>query len=252
MTWREEQISGSFFGQSSFAREVIAQRRSVVVVDQEAPLPTLAPLGCAIQTGVGTVTNVLRPDQGDTLVVFGAGAVGLAAVMGAALSDLERIVVVDRVAERLRLAMDLGATDVIDASAEDPREALFDLTGGRGSDHAIEATGNVGVLELAMSTLASAGSAAVVGAPPAGSVLPVDVKHLMRGRRLIGVTEGDSDPQAFIPKLIQMYRGGVLPVDRLITHYPFNEIERAVDDAVSGRAVKPVLLFDQNSREESR
>jgi aryl-alcohol dehydrogenase len=237
-------VNAGFFGQSSFSRLALVNERCLVTVAPDAPLAVLAPLGCAVQTGVGTVLNVLRPGPGSTLVIFGAGAVGLSAVMGTALLDVERLVVVDRVPSRLRLAEELGATHTIDAGSQDVEAELRELTAGRGADYCVEATGNTTVLEQAISLLAPAGTCAVVGAPRTGATISVDVKFLMRSRQLVGVTEGNSDPSLFVPQLIELHTQGKLPIEKLIEYYPFEDIERAAKDATSGQTIKPVLLFD--------
>lgn len=236
-----EPLNAGFFGQSSFAEYANVDERCLVKVDTDLPLEVLAPLGCGIQTGFGTVVNVLQPSAGTTLAVFGAGAVGLAAVMAARLRPLDKLIVVDRVAERLELAAKLGATDLVDATFGDASDELLALTGGRGLDFTIEATGNTGVLEQAITGLASGGSCAIVGAPRTGATISVDVKFMMRSRRLVGVTEGDSNPRRFIPHLVKLYRQGTLPLEQIIEHYPFSRIEEAARDAESGRSVKPVL-----------
>lgn len=126
-----EPLGGHFFGQSSFAERALVDERSLVKVDPDVPLESIAPLGCGVQTGVGAVWNVLKPRLGDTIVVLGAGAVGLSAVMAAALTPATRIIAVDRVAERLSLAEELGATHTVNAGAADLGETLAVLTDGR-------------------------------------------------------------------------------------------------------------------------
>jgi aryl-alcohol dehydrogenase len=240
----DQPLHGHFFGQSSFSRHAVVDERSLVTVDPSAPLDILAPLGCGIQTGAGAVLNTLRPEPGSTIVVFGVGGVGLAAIMGAALSGATRIVAVDLVASRLELARDLGATDTVDAGAVDVVGAVRELTGGLGANYTVEATGNITVVDQAIQSLAPLGTCALIGAPPAGSAVPVNVQFMLDGRRLVGVTEGDTEPERFIPALVDLYEQGRLPVDRLIRHYPFEEIERAAADAHSGATIKPVLLFE--------
>ena len=236
-------LGGHFFGQSSFANHAIVDERSLVRVDSSAPLEILAPLGCGVQTGVGAVWNVLRPRPGDTVVVTGAGAVGLSAIMAAALTPAAKIIAVDRVAERLELATELGATHVVDATREDTAAALAELTEGAGVDGAIETTGNVGVLRTAIDALAPRGTAVVVGAPPFGTEVPVDVNAMLPGRRIVGLTLGDSETQTLIPVLVDLVVSGRLPLQRLITHYRFDDINSAVADMISGASIKPVLLF---------
>ena len=148
-------IHGHFFGQSTLARHALIDERGLVKVPDEAPLATLAPLGCGIQTGAGAVLNALRPGREATLAVFGAGAVGCAAIMAAALSRVRRIVAVDLVPERLALALEIGATDVVDAGSTDPVAALRGLGAG-GADYAVEATGSTAALSSAIQVAGAA------------------------------------------------------------------------------------------------
>jgi aryl-alcohol dehydrogenase len=237
-------VSGHFFGQSSFARHALIDECCLVPVPHDAPLDVLAPLGCGIQTGAGAVLNVLRPEPGATLAVFGAGAVGMAAVMAAALTPATRIIAVDLVASRLTLARELGATDVVDASQVDAREALLDLTGGRGVDATVEATGSTAVLEQAVQVLAPRGSCAVTGTYGVGTTFSVGASFMLDGRRILGVSEGESVPERFIPALVQLQQLGKFPVERLVRRYRFEDIETAARDAAEGRTIKPVLVFD--------
>jgi aryl-alcohol dehydrogenase len=236
-------LNAHFFGQSSLARHALIDERSLVKVSPEAPLEVLAPLGCGIQTGVGAVLNVLRPGPASTMVVFGAGGVGLAAVMGAALTSAARVIVVDIVPSRLELARGMGATDTVDARSVDAAEAIMELTSGRGVDYTVEATGNIDVVGQAIQVLAPLGTCALIGAPPAGATSPLGVQFMLDGRRVVGITEGDSDPEVFIPALVDLYQSGRLPIDRLIRHYAFEDIEKAAADAHDGTTIKPVLLF---------
>lgn len=237
-------LNAHFFGQSSLARHALVDERSLVKVNSDAPLEMLAPLGCGIQTGAGAVLNVLRPEPGSSLAVFGIGGVGLAAIMAANLSATGRIIAVDIVPSRLALARELGATDTIDASSTDAVEALMKLTSGKGVNYSIEATGNTKVLSQAIQVLAPLGTCAVIGAPLAGSTVAFDVNFMLNGRRIVGITEGDSDPEKFIPALVRLYELGRLPLDRLIRHYPFEQIEQAAADAHDGSTIKPVLTYN--------
>ncbi|MFJ4367379.1 NAD(P)-dependent alcohol dehydrogenase [Streptomyces chartreusis] len=238
-----EELGGHFFGQSSFAERALVDERSLVKVDPEVPLASIAPLGCGVQTGVGAVWNVLKPVTGSTVVVLGAGAVGLSAVMAAALTPATDIVAVDRVAERLALARELGATHAIDATGTDLAAALADITGGRGADGVVETTGNVGVLRRGVDALAARGTLVVVGAPPFGTEVSLDVNGLLGGKRIVGLTLGDAETQTFIPALVRLVKAGRLPLHRLISTYPYTDIDRAVRDMDAGKAIKPVLTF---------
>ncbi|MGC0239410.1 NAD(P)-dependent alcohol dehydrogenase [Arthrobacter sp. SD76] len=195
----DEPLHAHFFGQSSFAHNAVADERSIVRLDPDTTdedLARYAPLGCGMQTGAGAILNVLQPAPDDTVVVSGAGAVGLAAVMAAAAASVQRIVVVDRVASRLELASELGAMHTIDASQVDTAAELARITEGAGVGFAVETTGNIGVLETMIANLAVGGTCAVIGAPRAGSRASFDVNAHLPGRRILGVTLGDSDPSA--------------------------------------------------------
>ncbi|MFE9020912.1 NAD(P)-dependent alcohol dehydrogenase [Streptomyces sp. NPDC007808] len=238
-----EALGGHFFGQSSFAERALVDERSLVRVDPEVPLASIAPLGCGVQTGVGAVWNVLQPDTGATIVVLGAGAVGLSAVMAAAMTPATTVVAVDRVAERLALAEELGATHTVDAGACDLGEALAAITGGHGADGVVETTGNVGVLRQGVDALAARGTLVVVGAPPFGTEVALDVNGLLGGKRVVGLTLGDAETQTFVPALVALVKEGRLPLHRLISTYPFADIDQAVRDMGAGKAIKPVLTF---------
>ncbi len=241
-----QDLSGHFFGQSSFSCRALADERSLVRLPpdtRDEELRVLAPLGCGFMTGAGAVLNELRPAPGSVLVVTGAGAVGLAALMASRMTPVSRVIVVDRVPSRLTLASELGAADVIDTSRVDMHQAILDGTAGRGADLAVETTGSTAVLEGLMESLAVAGQCVVVGAPPAGSRASFDVNTWLPGRAVRGVTMGDSEPEAFIPLLVEAYRAGRFPIDRLERTYAFANIDRAVSDASAGVTIKPVLTF---------
>jgi aryl-alcohol dehydrogenase len=237
-------LGGRFFGQSSFARHAIVDERSTVKVEPDVPPELLAPLGCSVQTGAGAVWNTLRPEPGSSIAVIGVGAVGMAAVMAAAMSPVRQIIAVGRRREQLELAAKSGATHTIDTTDTDLGAALRDLTSGAGVDYVVEAVGNPDVLRTGIESLAPRGAVAVVGAPPYGVDVSMDVHRLLPGRRVLGVCEGDSDPERLIPLLAQLVGSGRLPIQPLIREYPFEEIQAAAADFKSGQTTKAVLRFD--------
>ncbi|MEV1064638.1 NAD(P)-dependent alcohol dehydrogenase [Streptomyces sp. NPDC050263] len=236
-------LGGHFFGQSSFAERALVDERSLVKVDPEVPLTSIAPLGCGVQTGVGAVWNVLKPVTGSTIVVLGAGAVGLSAVMAAALTPATTIIAVDRVAERLELAGELGATHTVDAGQAALGEAIAEITGGQGADGIVETTGSTAVLRQGVDALAARGTLVIVGAPAFGTEVALDVNGMLGGKQVVGLTLGDSETQSFIPALVELVKAGRLPLDRLIGTYAFEDIGQAVQDMTSGKTIKPVLTF---------
>jgi aryl-alcohol dehydrogenase len=237
-----EAIGGHFFGQSSFARLAVVDERSLVKVAPDAPLELLAPLGCGVQTGAGAIWNVLKPRPGAALVIFGAGAVGLSAVMAAALTPATTVIAVDRVASRLELALEVGATHTIDATTEDVAATILKITGA-GVDGAVETTGNTSVLRLATDVLAARGTVVIIGAPPFGSEVGLDVNAMLGGKQVVGLTLGDSETQTLIPVLVELVRSGRMPIGKLVQQYPFAQIQQAVNDVTGGTTIKPVLRF---------
>ncbi|WP_338894576.1 NAD(P)-dependent alcohol dehydrogenase [Streptomyces sp. TG1A-60] len=239
-----EALGGHFFGQSSFAERAVVDERSLVKVDPDVPLDSIAPLGCGVQTGVGAVWNVLEPRAGSALLVLGAGAVGLSAVMAAALTPATTIIAVDKVGERLELARQLGATHTVNASdVADITEAVMEITGGQGADGVVETTGSVFVLRKGVDSLAARGTLVIVGAPPFGTEVSLEVNGLLSGKRIVGLTLGDNEIQTAIPVLVQLVKDGKLPLERLIRRYRFEDIDQAVADMSGGKSIKPVLTF---------
>ncbi|MEU4148889.1 NAD(P)-dependent alcohol dehydrogenase [Streptomyces sp. NPDC026659] len=234
-------VAGTFFGQSSFATHALASVDNTVVVNPDTDLVTAAPLGCGVQTGAGSVLNVLRPQRSSSFVVYGAGAVGCAALMAARAEEVGTIVAVDPVPARRELALRLGATAALDPGAVDVVEAVRELTGG-GASHALDTSGLPSVIAEAALALGRAGTLVLVGLGK--PQLTVDVDDIMRGgKTLRGCIEGDARPHEFIPRLLEMRAKGLLPLEEITTAYPFAEIDRAAADSRSGVTVKPVLVF---------
>lgn len=226
-------VHGSFLGQSSFATHALASVRNAVRVAHDLPLARLGPLGCGVLTGAGAVLNVLRPAAGSSMAVFGLGTVGLSGVMAAAVAGCARIVGVDPDPRRRALALELGATEVLAPPAEiAPRV-----------DASLDTVGSGEVVAAALAVLRSPGTCATVGFRGARNPVTIDQGHLVFGRTLTGVIEGDADPQAFIPRLVDLHAGGRFPFDRLITEFAFEDLPDALAAARSGAAIKPVLRF---------
>lgn len=237
-------VHSHFFGQSSFASHIATTSRAVVPVPDDIPAAILAPLGCGVQTGVCAATDVLKPRNGDRVAVFGAGAVGMSALMGLALTGATQIIAVDIHPGRLSAALELGATDVINAAEQDVAAEIARLTGGAGLNGSIETTGNCRVLETAIAALAAVGTCVVVGVPGHGDRGSFDVMDLVaRGLRIIGTNQGDANPRTVIPRLVELYRQGRLPIERLVTTFAFADINEARTASLDGSVVKAVLTM---------
>ncbi len=236
-------MGGLFLGQSTFAFHALTRERSVIPVDVSGDdeLALLAPLGCGIQTGAGTVFNELQPKPGQSLAVFGTGAVGLAAIMAGRLMGAHPIVAVDVVPSRLELARELGATIIINGRNEDVTTRLKQETGP--IDHAVETTGRSGVIDAAMRSLAPRGTASMIGIEIDDPDGPITPRSPTPSQTVIYTIAGDSNPQKFIPFLIEQYREGKFPFTKLIRQYPASKINEAVQDSIKGATIKPVLRF---------
>ena len=236
-------VASHFFGQSSFATYANAAERSVVKVSANVPLEILGPLGCGIMTGAGTVLNVLKPAPGSSIVIFGTGAVGNSALLAAIVADCSTIIMVDVVAARLELALSLGATHVINSLDEDAVARVRAIT-GLGARYAIDTTGRPGVFRQMVDALAPQGFAALVGAAAPGTEASIDIgDFLVKSPTITAVIEGDAVPETFIPYLVDLFEQGRFPFDKLVTTYPFAEINQAFADSEAGITIKPVVVF---------
>jgi len=240
-------VHGGFFGQSSFATHAIAGERNAVAVRRDAPLELLGPLGCGVQTGAGAVLNDFRLRPGASLAVFGTGSLGLSAVMAAHLAGARAIIAIDRHARRLDLARELGATHAIHTGDGAVAPEVVRLT-GEGVDYALDTTGALPVMRQAIDALAPRGECGFVTSPWGGQELGVPVRQLLAGRRIRGIHQGNSNPDVFIPLLVDLFMEGRFPLDRLVRFYPFEEIGKALADTQSGETVKPVLRFPSADR----
>ncbi|MEU6034437.1 NAD(P)-dependent alcohol dehydrogenase [Actinomadura sp. NPDC047616] len=234
------EINSHFLGQSSFADHVVAPARAVVPIGKDVDLTVAGPFGCGFQTGAGAVLNVLRPGPGSSLAVFGAGAVGAASVAAAVLSGCSVVAAVDLNPARLDTATALGATHAVPAG-DGAADALRSIAPD-GFDFAIDTTGRADVLRTAVEALAPLGRCGVVGVGPSPE-MSFDWRSVLNGRTVTGIIAGGSMPQVFLPKLLDLHAAGRFPVDRLVTRFPFDRFDEAVDAARHGTVGKAVLTF---------
>lgn len=238
------QLGSNFFGQSTFATQAIASERNLVKIPEGAPLELVGPLGCGIQTGAGAVMNALACEPGSSLLVTGGGSVGLAAVLGAVVREVGQIIVVEPMQQRRALALSLGATHVIDPASGSVTQQVKSIA-PQGVHYALDTTANGKVLEEVVASLRHRGHLATVGVPsdPTAKLCLDLIEIQSRGLSFTGITEGNSDPNVFIPELIDLHLAGRFPFDKLITTVPFAQINEAVLMQASGDAVKVVLTL---------
>ncbi|MBQ62385.1 MAG: NAD(P)-dependent alcohol dehydrogenase [Gammaproteobacteria bacterium] len=237
-------LGSNFFGQSSFAHHALTYERNVVKVDTDLPLEIMGPLGCGVQTGAGGVMRSLAADAESSILILGGGAVGLSAVMGAKIQECSTIAVLEPYATRREMALSFGATHVLDPEGLNLLLAIQEIH-PEGVDYIFDTTGNPDVIESAATCLGSKGVFGIVGICPPGTPVPGDLMNMITfGHTIKGIIEGDSDPDKFIPELINHYRQGRLPFDKMIKVYPFSEISAAVKDQQDGKCTKVVLIPD--------
>ncbi|HTO03820.1 MAG TPA: NAD(P)-dependent alcohol dehydrogenase [Opitutus sp.] len=235
-----EEIHGHFFGQSSFATHSIVSADAVVKVPHDVPLELLGPLACGLATGAGAVLNEARPRLGDSILVVGVGAVGLAAIMAARNSGVTKIIAADVHDSRLALARDFGATHTINSRALDLVEEVAKITGAT-VDFAFDCTGVIPVIETIAKTVGMLGTLVLIGGAPAGASFSLDHLSTLWGKRVIGVLGGGGRSGQLIPALVELHQQGRFPFDRLVKFYELDQIEQALEDSKSGKVVKPIL-----------
>ena len=232
----------NFFGQSSFATHALCHERNVVKVSKDARLELLGPLACGVQTGAGAIMNALCVPAGKSLAVFGTGSVGLSAILAARVVGATTVIAVDTNERRLAIARRFGATHVLNPANTQTTEEILRMTGG--VNYALDTTGIGAVIGGAVASLAPRGVCGVLGASAAGSTITLDEVHFMSGgRRLIGIVEGSSNPDVFIPSLLQLHQQGRFPFDEMIELYPFERIAQAMEDSETGKTIKPVVVM---------
>jgi aryl-alcohol dehydrogenase len=232
-------LAGRFFQQSSWATHTVALERQLVKVPEGIEADLMGPLGCSIATGAGTVLNELHPRAGSSIAVFGAGAVGLAAVMASQLTGLVTVIAVDQVEARLDLARRLGATHTLIYGQTTAAE-IKDITGG-GADYSVECTNGANLVTPAVECLGILGTSAVVGgSKPTAEVTLNHSDVEQHGKRIVGVLGGGGQP-AFLQALMRLQAQGRFPVEQLVRTYAFEQINDAIDDSDSGAVVKPIL-----------
>lgn len=232
-----------FLGVSCFSERVVVPAQSVVVIPEDIPTPIAAIVGCAVLTGVGAVTNAIGACAGDPLVIFGAGGVGLSAVMGATLSGASPIVVVDMDDAKLERARELGATHTVDARSGDSVEQVASLL-PQGARWSIDAVGRPETLRAAVSVLAPGGTAVAVGLGRVGQTFEFPINELVqRQKHIVGSLYGSSNPHIDIPRILELYRAGRLPLDALIGEtFPLERINEAFESLASGAVGRSIII----------
>lgn len=234
-------------GVSGFAEYTVVSARSAVRIDADLPAEIAALFGCAVMTGVGAVLNTARVQSGESVAVFGLGGVGLSALLGANAVSAWPLIAVDVVEEKLALARELGASHCVNASRENVVDAIREISAG-GAGYAIESVGNEAVLAQAYAATRRGGTTLTVGLPAPGRMFSVPAVSLVAEERTVkGSYMGSAVPGRDIPRYIDLYRAGRLPVDRLLTHQlKLDDINAGFDRLADGTAIRQVIRFDDH------
>jgi S-(hydroxymethyl)glutathione dehydrogenase/alcohol dehydrogenase len=233
-----------FFDLASFGEQLLVHENFVVQIRDDMPLDKAALIGCGVTTGVGAVINTAKVRPGETVAVIGCGGIGLNAIQAAAIVGAGRIIAVDRVASKLDLARVFGATDVVDAVANDPVLAVRELTGG-GVDHAFEAIGLAATAEQAFNMLGKGGTATVIGMVPLGQKVEVDGFQLLLEKKLQGSNMGSNRFRVDMPQYVDWYLAGKLKLDELVSAtMPIEKINDGFAALREGEVARQLVTFD--------
>ncbi|PVY97092.1 alcohol dehydrogenase/S-(hydroxymethyl)glutathione dehydrogenase/alcohol dehydrogenase [Actinomycetospora cinnamomea] len=244
--WREDGRDVHHYSfLSTFAEHTVVPAASAIPIPVDVPFPVVALAGCAVLTGYGAVVNRARPAPGDGVLVYGAGGVGLSAIMAAHLSGADPVIVCEPRSSAAEAALALGATAVVRPD-EDVVAAVRDLTAGAGADVTIDAVGREGLLEEAFDATAPGGTIVCVGVPAPEARASVPAARFVREEKyLTGSLYGSSRPACDIPHLLRLWSSGRLPIDRLVSAtYALDEVGQALDDLEGGRVRRGVVVVD--------
>ena len=232
-------------GVAGWAERALMPEAGVVRIDDDVPLEVACVIGCAVQTGVGAAFNTARVEPGDTVLVLGAGGIGIAVVQGARIAGAARIIVSDPVPQRREAALRFGATHTVDPGTEDPAARAFALTGGIGVDVAFEAAGHAALITVALGAVRPGGTVVCVGAPPLAEAIeiPMAVTFTASEKRLVGCRLGSVHPQRDIPRFLDLWREGRLDLAGMITErQALDEVNGALDRLRRAEGLRTVLL----------
>ncbi|MNZ54568.1 S-(hydroxymethyl)glutathione dehydrogenase [compost metagenome] len=234
-----------FVNLSAYAEQMLVHENALVAIRKDMPLDRAALLGCAVTTGTGAVFNTAKVRPGDTVAVIGCGGIGLAAINGAALAGASRIIAIDMLDNKLELAKQFGATDVVNAKNGDAVQQVIELTRG-GVHHSFECIGLKQTAEQAFGMLARGGCATVIGMIKPGTKLELDPYALLHERKIQGSFMGSNRFPVDLPNLVDYYMQGRLKLDEMISQrIKLEQINEGFDELRRGELARSVIMFDQ-------
>jgi Zn-dependent alcohol dehydrogenase len=238
-----DQALHHLFGLACFAEYAVVHERSCVKIREDAPLDKVCLLGCGVATGIGAAINTAGVRPGESIVIWGAGGVGLSAIMGAKLAGAGKIIAVARNPKKLALAKKFGADYTVNASEDDPVAKVMELTGG-GADYAIESAGKIEVMQQAYASIHNGGKCVVAGMAPLGTAITIQSYEFLLGKTITGTVQGDIRAQVDIPRYVDMFMDGKLPFDKMISKiYTLDQVNEASAALEKGEVIRSVIKF---------
>ncbi len=229
----------------SHAEYMLLHQNGLVKIRDDMPLDRASLIGCGVTTGFGAALRTAKVEAGSTVAVFGTGGVGLSAINGAAVAGARIVIAVDIRDDKLEGALKVGATDIVNATNSDPVEAIREITKG-GADYTFEAIGNPAVARQAFDALRAGGTCTVIGVMPTGSEISIVGRDLLREKKLQGSSMGSNRLRVDIPRYVDMYLGGQLRLDDMITRRgTIDEAQEMFDAAIAGDEARQIFIFDQ-------
>ncbi|USE39702.1 S-(hydroxymethyl)glutathione dehydrogenase/class III alcohol dehydrogenase [Endozoicomonas sp. SCSIO W0465] len=237
-----------YMGCSTFSEYTVLPEISLAKVSSGAPLEEVCLLGCGVTTGIGAVLNTAKVQTGDTVAVFGLGAIGLSAILGARMAGAGRIVGIDINKTKFALARKLGATDCVNPTLFDKpiQDVIVEMTGG-GVDFSFECIGNVNVMRSALECCHKGwGESVIIGVAGAGEEIATRPVQLVTGRVWRGSAFGGVKGRSELPGIVEQYLAGKFRLDDFITHtMALEEINKAFDLMHKGESIRSVIHYPQ-------
>jgi S-(hydroxymethyl)glutathione dehydrogenase/alcohol dehydrogenase len=233
-------------GVTTFNEYAVVSENRLIRLAEGVPLDVAVLFGCAVPTGAGIVLNEIQPAPGSSIAIFGLGGIGLSALMATKLFDFSTVIAIDVAESKLQLALEFGATKAVNSASADPLAEIASLTDGRGVDYSIDASGMATAIEMAFRSVRRSGGLCVFAShPAAGESIRLDPYELICGKQIKGTWGGACDPDRDIPRLMELYLEGKLPLERLITkRYSLDHINEALEDLAHGRVGRPLVEIE--------
>jgi len=228
---------------TTFNEYSVVSENRVVKLEDGIPLDIAVLFGCAIPTGAGIVINEIKPSNNKTIAIFGLGGIGLSSLMATKLYDFDKVIAIDIEQKKLDLALEFGATHIINSKEQNVLEKINELTNNTGVDYSVEATGLAKIIETAFKSVKNGGGLCVFASHPQnGDLISIDPFDLICGKQIKGSWGGACLPDRDLPKFFKLYKEGKLPLEKLLEkRYTLEQINEALDDLENRKVTRPLI-----------